>query len=74
MSIRSNIMRSLWVALSVALIVGCATAPEPFEYEPDNELKPGPGLFSGEDGAFTVYSNSRQPEEEPADESNITDK
>lgn len=44
-------------------IVGCATRPEPFDYEPDNELKKGPGLFSGEKGAFTIY---REPMESKA--------
>ena len=29
--------------------------PEPFEYHADNQLKQGRGLFSGEDGAFTIY-------------------
>jgi len=31
---------------------GCSTTPKPFEYRPDNELKKGPGLFSGEEGKF----------------------
>jgi hypothetical protein len=39
----------------LASIGGCSTAPKPFDYQPDNELKKGPGLFSGEDGAFTIY-------------------
>ena len=37
------------------LLGGCATPPEPFHYQPDNELKPGPGLFTGEDGVYTIY-------------------
>jgi hypothetical protein len=45
-----------WGVLGIGLILGaCATTPEPFAYHPDNELKPGPGLFSGDDGVFTLY-------------------
>ena len=47
----------LWLVLGLA---ACAVSPEPYEYEPDNELKPGPGLFSGEEGKFTIF---RIPEE-----------
>ena len=39
----------------LAFIGGCSTAPKPFDYQSDNALKKGPGLFSGEDGAFTIY-------------------
>lgn len=45
--------------VGLCLFLGsCATPPEPFTYTPDNELKPGPGLFSGEDGVFTIYGTS----------------
>ena len=48
----------LCILLAFILIIamsGCSTAPKPFDYQPDNELKKGPGLFSGENGAFTIY-------------------
>jgi hypothetical protein len=54
-------MNILWKGLTVlaaVLMVGlnsCSTSPKPFEYESHRELKPGPGLFSGEDGSFTIY-------------------
>jgi len=54
---------ALLVIILALSIGGCATAPEPFDYPPDHELKKGPGLFSGEEGAFTIY---RKPA--PADE------
>jgi hypothetical protein len=45
-----------WGAVGIGLVIGaCATSPEPFEYQPENELKSGPGLFSGDDGVFTLY-------------------
>ena len=57
----------LFFAVGAALVLGgCATQPEPFAYTPDNELKKGPGLFSGEDGVFTIY---RQPMESEASDS-----
>jgi len=36
-------------------LAGCASSPEPFEYEQNNELKPGPGLLTGEEGVYTIY-------------------
>ncbi len=45
----------LSVVLLLFIITGCK-APEPFEYHPENETKSGPGLFSGEDGSFNIYS------------------
>ena len=48
----------VWGAMVLCLgFLACATPPEPFEYRSSNELKPGPGLFSGEDGRFTLYGN-----------------
>jgi hypothetical protein len=55
-------MKRMMVLAGVGLwlLVGCATPPEPFHYQPDNELKPGPGLFTGKEGAYTIYG--RPPE------------
>jgi hypothetical protein len=51
----------LWV------LAGCATPPQPFHYQPDNELKPGPGLFTGEAGVYTIYGTPPSgPEAAPA--------
>jgi len=44
--------------LMLCIVIGiaaCAASPEPYEYRPENELKPGPGLFSGENGEFTIF-------------------
>ena len=65
-------MKKLWKGLSVLLAIwmvglnGCSTSPKPFEYESDRELKPGPGLFSGEDGYFTIYQQSPPSEDKAA--------
>jgi hypothetical protein len=46
---------------------GCASAPEPFDYQQENELKPGPGLFSGDDGEFTLFEHRRTQKENPSE-------
>ena len=49
--------------LMFCLIFGmsaCSAPPEPFEYQPENELKPGPGLFSGEKGEFTIIRSPQK--------------
>ena len=35
-----------------------------FVYQPDHELKPGPGLFSGEDGEFTLIGTPEKQRQE----------
>lgn len=49
---------------AVALLAACSTAPEPFEYRSNREMKPGPGLFSGEDGVFQIVAPTK-PETGP---------
>ena len=44
--------------LLVIGIAGCASTPQSFEYHDDRDEKPGPGLFSGEEGGFVVYGES----------------
>ena len=41
--------------VGLCLLAGCATPPEPFHYQSDNELKPGPGIVTGEEGVYTIY-------------------
>jgi hypothetical protein len=44
----------LVIALSAGLwLVACAA--EPFDYTPVDEIQPGLGLLSGEDGEFVIY-------------------
>jgi hypothetical protein len=64
-------MRGMVVASALAaLLAGCAAhAPEPIE-----KLPPSQGLFTGPDGAWTVYRNDAEraatppPEPEPAEQ------
>ena len=51
-------MRLAFVRLALlAAVVGLAACAEitPVEYTEIDEIPPGPGLFSGEDGEFTLY-------------------
>lgn len=70
----NTMMRSITIAgLVIAMVFGgCATPPEPFEYQSENELKPGPGLLTGEEGAFTIYGEptpAKKEEPKPEDAS-----
>ena len=52
-------MRYLLIVCALAALSAC-TEPkggEAFTYTPPDEIPPGPGLFSGKDGAFktTIY-------------------
>ena len=52
-------MKSIVVAISIiasVLLLGCEG--KEYTYVENQELKPGPGLFSGEDGVFTIYRDS----------------
>lgn len=44
-----------WLILWLLGIWLSACAAEPFDYTPADEIPPGPGLLSGEDGEFVVY-------------------
>lgn len=43
-------------AVGLFMVLSC-TAMEPYDYENERDQKPGPGLFSGENGAFTIYQS-----------------
>ena len=60
-----------WVLLAGALALAGCDSYEPLEVTPNSEIRPGPGLFTGERGAFYIVGDKRQmPQEEtpPRDE------
>ena len=63
--IRAKVWPGIAAFILLIVLSGCAVSPEPFEYRADNELKPGPGLFSGENGVFTIYRKPAAPEADP---------
>ena len=50
-------LRRLRPALAglLLLLAGCAGGFEAVEHTPASEMRPGPGLFSGEAGEFVIY-------------------
>lgn len=46
--------KHLWLLLTLSL--GACAQAEPFDYTPVHEIPPGPGLLSGQDGEFVLYS------------------
>ncbi len=67
-------MRSFFlgfVCLITFFLPGCGG--KDYTYVEDHELKPGPGLFSGKDGVFTVYDGTL-PHKEEAEEQEKSDR
>ena len=55
--------RAILIAWMIAgSIAGCSLY-QPYEYHDEREEMQGPGLFSGEDGVFTIYGKKKDPEE-----------
>ena len=50
-----RMVRCLQVGALVVFLFICGCGGEPYTYESNNELKTGPGLFSGEDGEITIF-------------------
>jgi len=63
-----------WLVISILLLItitGCMTGTQPKDtatfYE-DPEIPKGPGLFSGEDGEFVLYSSDKEKKSETLEE------
>ena len=67
-----TLLRGLVLGAAIGL-ASCATAPEPFEYHPDTEVKPGRGVFTGEEGTWTIYRVEEPAEAESAPAEGKTD-
>lgn len=65
-------LTAMGVAATTLVLAACATAPQPFDYRPGDDLKPGPGLFSGKDGAFTIHGSPAPAETKPSSDENKT--
>lgn len=53
---------SIVVLVVASLVVGCASS-KPFDYHSGNEIPKGPGLFSKDEGEFTIYSSKKKQAE-----------
>lgn len=53
----------LTVVRIIAVVLVCmlgSCGGKDFQYSDSNEEKPGPGLFSGEDGVFTLIKKEKE--------------
>ncbi len=55
---RARPLRAGLLVTVLALALSVCGAIKPFDYQPTaDEIKPGSGLFSGDDGAFEIYDD-----------------
>lgn len=57
-------LKFLQLVLLALLVCLAGCGGEPYTYTQENELKPGPGIFSGEEGEFQLIKSSREKEGE----------
>jgi len=60
---RRGIKEILAVGALAGMLAACSNV-EPMSYTPIDEIPAGSGLFSGEDGVFTLYETGRSEEAE----------
>jgi hypothetical protein len=65
-----------WVLGAVVCLAfaSCGTTPEPFDHQ-TNEIsgKQGPGVFTGEDGVWTIWGRETPPETQTPSEEEKTE-
>jgi len=57
-------MKRYWLTCFVLSCLLCSCGGADYTYVDTNEKKAGPGLFSGEDGVFTVVKTAPEAEKE----------
>ena len=59
-SYHTTLKKVLWIGLAAAILMGCGAKGKPYDYQPTaDEMKPGPGLLTGEDGEFKIYDSKK---------------
>lgn len=56
---KSDMFGLLCVIVIAAGLLGCGAKGESFEYQDISEIPEGPGLLTGEEGAFSVYDSKK---------------
>ncbi|MGD9237914.1 MAG: hypothetical protein PVF09_14625 [Desulfobacterales bacterium] len=55
---KSTLWSLLWLGLAVAILTGCGGKPAEFK-QTAGEMKEGPGVLTGEEGALVLYDSKR---------------
>ena len=59
-SYQTTLNKFLWIGLAAAILMGCGAKGKPYDYQPTaDEMKEGPGLFTGEEGEFAIYNSKK---------------
>jgi hypothetical protein len=58
----SRITFNLCLVVTVLILGSCSVGSQSFEYHAADDPPPGPGLFSGPDGTFTIYQSMGEGE------------
>ena len=57
---QSTLWIFLWIGLAAVLVMGCGAKGQPAEFEQTaGEMKKGPGVFTGEEGALVIFDSER---------------
>ena len=57
---KSILWTFLWLAFAVATLMSCGAKGQPAEFnQTAGEMKEGPGVFTGEEGAFVIFDDKR---------------
>jgi hypothetical protein len=57
---QSTLWMLLGIGLAIAVLMGCGAKGQPAEFEQTaGEMKEGPGVLTGEEGALVVYDSNR---------------
>ena len=58
--LKFNLIILLTLAAGLALFALAGCNAKPYDYEPTaGEMKPGPGVFTGESGKLTIYDSKK---------------
>jgi len=64
MKLFSGMTGKLCMLMTFLTLAGCGGGSQSFEYHAADDPPPGPGLFSGPDGTFTIYQSNNEEEVE----------
>jgi len=57
---QTTLNKFLWIGLAAAMLMSCGAKGKPYDYQPTaDEMKEGPGVFTGEEGEFTIYDSKK---------------